>query len=628
MQHMGDAFGPSSVSCLVILIPTSAVGLIIGKAGLFLKYIGHISGAQLRLQSSEEMTQGMQERCVYITGDATAIKSALQVILVRLQVPSEPGRTFSGRTAISSNSADGFSDGASDQQVMIQWIIPQSSCGLLIGKNGSRIKMINEQSGAWVKIAHPEEMGRDVGESFIYIRGTAPQTELALNMVKRIAGGRPSKVKEPEAGACIVRIPFRAVNDVFFMDKANGVSIQSLFHAEGINVKLESDYCTGLSSAQLVFKGGLPERHKEVEAFVLGRLNAWESTKGAFNEQHLLNSSLQEGDEDEAGSMRDEEGNIDARARSEMCLLMVYATESAVLVSTNLPDGTNIFTDIMALYGVMLELLPENALSASFGSRSRVVALIGPLGSILHALVPIHAIFRSHSNSQIVTIAPQVSSGFYRDNELSRSGSGDKLTASMMGMGVGGSLGGMELRGGGGMGSMGSAASSHDRASKRIDQLTSTIQELVAAMKQTDMVTDPPFMKFLLAFDEFKTAYAAKNAASFSAMGSLGSMGKVGMSEGSHNLGVRETHRNPTQRSAYTYPQLGPTHQQPPAYPFSHLIREAHMVTNLPGEMNPSNPSGPNWAQPQLQPQPQQLTASSSKLSTQSGYPNPYQSGF
>lgn len=39
---------------LIILIPTAAVGLIIGKAGQFLKYIGHISGAQLRLQAFDD----------------------------------------------------------------------------------------------------------------------------------------------------------------------------------------------------------------------------------------------------------------------------------------------------------------------------------------------------------------------------------------------------------------------------------------------------------------------------------------------------------------------------------------------------------------------------------------------
>ena len=550
-----------SIETLVILIPTSAVGLIIGKAGLFLKYIGHISGAQLRLQSFDEMMHGIQERAIFVTGEPTSIKSAVQVILLRLQVPSEPGRTFGGGVA-NNNNGDGSTEGTSSDQHVIQWIIPQSSCGLLIGKNGSRIKMINENSGAWVKIAHPEETGPDVGESYIYIRGTAAQTADALTMVKRIAGGRPSKVKEPDLDSHTVSIPLRSVNDVLYQDKADGVSIQNLFVAEGISVKVETQYVTGFSSAKVVLKGGTKERQKEVETFILGRLNVWESNN-AFNEQHLLNSSLQDQDEDGASSMRDEEGNFDARVRAEMCLLMVYATESAVLVSTNNADGTNIFTDITSMYGVTLELLPENALSASFGSRSRVVALIGPLGSVLHSLGPIQAIFKSHSNSQIV-IMPSANSHF-QHSDLSRSSSMDKMTASVMGMGAGGSLGGMELRGAGGMGG-GAVASTRHRASKRIDQLTSTIQELVAAMKQTDMVTDPPFMKFLLAFDEFKTAYGAQQAAKPSGGGPMSAPGAYSAPLASSNSGMRDTHnQSPMQHTTPAYmPPAAALQQMPP----------------------------------------------------------------
>ena len=77
----------SSDRTLVILIPTNAVGLIIGKGGQFLKYVGYVSGAALRLQSFEEMAHGIQERAVFISGDAFQIQSAVQVILQRLQVP-------------------------------------------------------------------------------------------------------------------------------------------------------------------------------------------------------------------------------------------------------------------------------------------------------------------------------------------------------------------------------------------------------------------------------------------------------------------------------------------------------------------------------------------------------------
>ena len=44
----------------------------------------------------------------------------------------------------------------SNQQIL-KWIIPQNSCGVLIGRGGDGIRRINDMTGAWVKVAHIEE---------------------------------------------------------------------------------------------------------------------------------------------------------------------------------------------------------------------------------------------------------------------------------------------------------------------------------------------------------------------------------------------------------------------------------------------------------------------------------------
>lgn len=51
-------------------------------------------------------------------------------------------------------------DGADDNRTTERWLISNDMCGSLLGKKGSAIQAINRDSGAWVKIAHPQEMPR------------------------------------------------------------------------------------------------------------------------------------------------------------------------------------------------------------------------------------------------------------------------------------------------------------------------------------------------------------------------------------------------------------------------------------------------------------------------------------
>jgi hypothetical protein len=179
---------------LIMLVPITAVGLLLGKAGQFFKYIGHISGAQLHLQSFDEMVLGSRERTLTITGTSMTIATAVYIVIQRLQTLDTCEKT--------------------------QWIIPQGKAGLLIGKHGSRIKMINDQSGAWVKMAHPEETPPSRSERTVYIRGTALQTQMAVDMIQQIAGGR--RMSDNDDGEPII-VP-RVAQDGILVQIPNHVS--------------------------------------------------------------------------------------------------------------------------------------------------------------------------------------------------------------------------------------------------------------------------------------------------------------------------------------------------------------------------------------------------------------------
>jgi len=219
---------------VLILIPAAAVGLLIGKAGQFIKYIGHVSGATLKLQSFDEMTPGTQERVLVVMGEnVSVLKCAVQVILMRLQT-QHPMLYESGGDNNNNND-----NAIHDAKKLVKWIIPQSAAGLLIGKQGSRIKMINDKSGAWVKLAHPEELAPSPDERFVYIRGTDETTTRAATMVQMCVGGRPSQTGERLA------IPRSAVS-------ATKSVLAAAAGDKGWHVDDNEPFVTGVSSVNVI----------------------------------------------------------------------------------------------------------------------------------------------------------------------------------------------------------------------------------------------------------------------------------------------------------------------------------------------------------------------------------------
>lgn len=160
----------SMSTTVMMLVGSSSVGLLVGKSGQFYKYMEHTSGAHMYLQSFNDMLDGSTNRTLTITGTQQAVLMAVEIVMLRLKTQL-------------SDALEPSSD-----KVLIQWIIPQVYAGLLIGKNGSNIKYINETSGSWVKMAHPEEV-QPLGQRIVYVRGTVAQTKEAVAMIQEIAGG-------------------------------------------------------------------------------------------------------------------------------------------------------------------------------------------------------------------------------------------------------------------------------------------------------------------------------------------------------------------------------------------------------------------------------------------------------
>lgn len=89
------------------------------------------------------MPTGTKERCVVIWGSVESLLKAEGLILSKMEVrrPKKDPDDF----AVESG------------KFLVKWVIPNSMCGLLIGRQGDGIKQINDLSGAWVKVAREQE---------------------------------------------------------------------------------------------------------------------------------------------------------------------------------------------------------------------------------------------------------------------------------------------------------------------------------------------------------------------------------------------------------------------------------------------------------------------------------------
>lgn len=186
-EGMSAAPGNLSDNYLMVSAPTDAIGLLIGKSGKTLTKISMESGVHIGLQSHNDIECGSRERAVIIQGTISSTMKALRIIVPiiagRKTVDGGNDRSVEsaslGNDASESNDPDksrghdsaltetlGYAEETNSNFDLIKWVIPQSLCGKLIGKGGNGIKHINTSSGAWVKIAHIEEISPGENERY------------------------------------------------------------------------------------------------------------------------------------------------------------------------------------------------------------------------------------------------------------------------------------------------------------------------------------------------------------------------------------------------------------------------------------------------------------------------------
>lgn len=156
----GDGVPPLT---LKFLIASSAAGSVIGKGGSTINEFQTQTGARIQLSRNQEVFPGTTDRLVILSGTASAILGALHLMIKKLIADGE-----------------GMAGGALPQ---VKLVVPNSSCGCIIGKGGATIRTFVEDSQAEIKLSPQDRMPPGVADRILTITGTIEQVLRAVALV-------------------------------------------------------------------------------------------------------------------------------------------------------------------------------------------------------------------------------------------------------------------------------------------------------------------------------------------------------------------------------------------------------------------------------------------------------------
>jgi len=160
-----------------LYIQNNFIGKLIGKGGETVKQIRKNSGGA-NIQFSDAMTRSFSNRqVVSISGDDDQVSSACTVILKKMEELSDgkhPGLTF---------------------------LLPHSYCGMFIGKKGSNLKGVQEDSGVEVNVSKmPVQLPGGSVVSLAELKGETDEIEKACKKVVPMLTKIAKKVIQDQMG--------------------------------------------------------------------------------------------------------------------------------------------------------------------------------------------------------------------------------------------------------------------------------------------------------------------------------------------------------------------------------------------------------------------------------------------
>ncbi|CAL4123341.1 unnamed protein product, partial [Meganyctiphanes norvegica] len=139
---------------LKILVPSVAAGAIIGKGGETIAQLQKDTNARVKMSKANDFYPGTTERVCLITGNVDAILTVLSFIMEKIKEKPDPNAKpaidFDNKQT-AEREKQNWTEKTRPPQVKI--LVPNSTAGMIIGKGGTYIKQIKEESGAYVQIS-------------------------------------------------------------------------------------------------------------------------------------------------------------------------------------------------------------------------------------------------------------------------------------------------------------------------------------------------------------------------------------------------------------------------------------------------------------------------------------------
>uniref|UniRef100_A0A915J1V6 K Homology domain-containing protein n=1 Tax=Romanomermis culicivorax TaxID=13658 RepID=A0A915J1V6_ROMCU len=190
MNEYGSMAPKAGASMGEVIVPRSAVGVIIGKNGETIRRLTLESGAKIQFKPDTNAP----ERTAYIVGSADQIQRATEMItdLVNRAISQDQNggmRMMRLLYVQGSEAADVF-----------YMHVPANKTGLVIGKGGETIKQISAESGARVELSR-EPAPSDTEKVFV-VRGTPYQIHHAQHLIRiKVGDLQPGTPVPPFTGS-------------------------------------------------------------------------------------------------------------------------------------------------------------------------------------------------------------------------------------------------------------------------------------------------------------------------------------------------------------------------------------------------------------------------------------------
>uniref|UniRef100_A0A7N0RF08 K Homology domain-containing protein n=1 Tax=Kalanchoe fedtschenkoi TaxID=63787 RepID=A0A7N0RF08_KALFE len=148
------------------LVSNSEAGSVIGKGGTTITDFQSESGARIQLSRTHELFPGTGDRIIMVSGNLGEVLNAMYLILKKLlsEMEKESGHEVEPRSRV-------------------RMIVPNGSCGGLIGKGGSNIKSLIEASGAGIKISPLDANYYRLSDRLLMITGSLDEQMEAIKLI-------------------------------------------------------------------------------------------------------------------------------------------------------------------------------------------------------------------------------------------------------------------------------------------------------------------------------------------------------------------------------------------------------------------------------------------------------------